>query len=286
MAKKKAEKTRTNVLFILDKSGSMGSTKAQVITGFNEQLQQLQKKEKEGENLGVSLITFDGDVFENLWNAEVADLKPASAEDYEPDGSTALHDAIGYGLQKMLDTTNRKEDDYLVFIITDGGENASHYYNQSQVRELIDGCRATKRWTITYMGCSERELKEVAQNLHIPVANAALWNNMTREAATRGSRGRTNKTRSYFEAKSAGNLNPDLFYSPVAGTATNFCDSEKGAIVSCDVAVPEASELKQMDYSVLAANLPNYASNSANHNTGYFANTGENKVSFTSKTNG
>jgi hypothetical protein len=92
------------------------------------------------------------------------DLKEAKVEDFNPNGSTAMRDAMGYTVQKLLDTDDGNTA-YLVYVISDGQTNAdSHYvprFNEATgqtedvLKDLLTGVQATGRWTITYMGCSQ-----------------------------------------------------------------------------------------------------------------------------------
>ena len=103
-------KTITHVAILLDKSGSMAKTKEQAIVGFNEQIQQIKENAKD-QDIRTYLITFNASVFEHVWGEPAEKLTEASAEDYIPSGGTAMRDAIGYTLQKLLDTTDPKESD-------------------------------------------------------------------------------------------------------------------------------------------------------------------------------
>ena len=169
----------TYVAIVLDKSGSMASTKDQTIQGYNEQVQQIRKNAKDQKTF-VSLVTFSSDVYEHLWNEPAEQLQEASAEDYIPDGTTAMRDAIGYTVQKLTKTAEKDANNaFLVIIISDGAENSSQHVTKPALKELVEGRQAQGNWTFTYMGCSEDEVRRVAQETAIPIANMAVWENRT-----------------------------------------------------------------------------------------------------------
>lgn len=173
-------KPKTYVSIILDKSGSMESTKAQTIQGYNEQVQQMKLNSKE-QDIFCSLITFSGDVFEHLWSEPAEKLTEITDADYAPEGSTAMRDAIGYTVKKLMETTDTKDPNvaYLVVIISDGEENSSKHYSVGSLKELIESMQKTGKWTFTYMGCSGDYLKKVAEQTSIPIANMAVFSNAT-----------------------------------------------------------------------------------------------------------
>lgn len=171
-----SNKEKTYVAFILDKSGSMNSVKSQTIKGFNEHVEQIKEDAKDTE-IFTSLVTFNGSVFESFWNQDANSLTHISNKDYQPNGSTALNDAIGYTLRKLADTTdvNDENNSYLIFILSDGEENASCKISPSEVRELIDSYSKNDSWTFTYLGCDTSYLEQVSKNLNIPISNMACY---------------------------------------------------------------------------------------------------------------
>lgn len=181
MAKsKKAKKSapRTYHLLVLDKSGSMAATKNATIQGFNEKVQQL-KIDSATQDIRCCLVTFNGEVFEHLWDVPASDLVEANPTEFVPAGNTAMRDAIGFGIQKLLDTTDYENvnNSYLVDVITDGQTNADKHYQWDTLKELVEGCEATKRWTITYSGCGKEYLESVARSTGVNLNNCAVWSN-------------------------------------------------------------------------------------------------------------
>lgn len=198
-------KMKTRVVVILDQSGSMGGTKAQAVQGYNEQIQQMKLNSKDQEILG-SLITFNGEVFEHLWDVPADELTEATAEDYKTEGSTAMRDAVGYAINKLTKTADPNDTDvaYLVVIISDGEENASKHYNSEALAELKESVDRTGKWTFTYMGCDDRYLKKVAKELNIPISNVAKWSNSCPELAAHGQHMNAVKMRGFYTNRAKG----------------------------------------------------------------------------------
>ena len=137
-------KTRDNemdVVFLLDRSGSMGGIEKDTIGGYNSYIDS-----QRGKNVKVTTILFD-DKYEVLHNREDVDnIKKLTNKEYYVRGCTALLDAIGKTIREMEDKNPNK----VIFIITtDGYENTSTKYNKSQIKELIS---VHKDWKFMYIG--------------------------------------------------------------------------------------------------------------------------------------
>lgn len=233
----KMAKPKTYVTIILDQSGSMIDTKAQAVQGYNEQVQQMKLNSK-NQDIFCSLITFNGDVFEHLWCEPAEKLTEATAEDYLTSGSTAMRDAVGYAIEKLQKTVDSSGDvAHLVVIISDGDENSSQHYSVEALNELKASVDKTGKWTFTYMGCDEKYLKKVAQQLNIPISNVAKWSNATPELAAWGMHQNSSRQRSYYGARAKG--------------------------VTCQANVYSDDALKMADFTEDAAESPEDALNDA-----------------------
>lgn len=137
-------KTRDNemdVVFLLDRSGSMSGIEKDTIGGYNSYIDS-----QRGKNVKVTTILFD-DKYEVLHNrVDVDNIKKLTNKEYYVRGCTALLDAIGKTIREMEDKNPNK----VIFIITtDGYENTSTKYNKSQIKELIS---VHKDWKFMYIG--------------------------------------------------------------------------------------------------------------------------------------
>lgn len=163
---------------ILDRSGSMGVCREETITGFNEQVQKIKgkaKKDGTGANTFVTLTVFNHEVnFVHFADSPGA-LRKLTHRRYDPDGTTAMLDAIGTTLSRIdLEIKDNADVGYLVIIITDGEENDSHEYSYKRVSEMIQKRQKSGRWTFSYMGANQ-DLSAVSKQLKIPKSNMAVY---------------------------------------------------------------------------------------------------------------
>lgn len=150
-----AQKNLTELVFILDKSGSMSGLEADTVGGYNTVL--AQNRAMEGQAL-VSTVLFDHRVHVVHDRVPISAVKPLTLADYQPSGCTALLDAVGGAVkyhrtvQQVLPETHRAE--HVLFVIaTDGYENASKRFTYPQVKSLIEHC-GEKGWEFVFLGAS------------------------------------------------------------------------------------------------------------------------------------
>ena len=167
---KPEKKVTSHIAIILDKSGSMGSCREQTISGFNEQIQQIQDTGKDSK---VSFVAFNHEVDTVFWNEDPDRLVPITSSDYQPSGSTAMYDAVGYTINRLKDEVG-KDDTVLLIIMSDGWENASKKFNQSTLAEMIQERQSTDKWTITYMGANQ-DLSKISEDLKIKKGNMSSY---------------------------------------------------------------------------------------------------------------
>lgn len=230
---------RTYVAIILDQSGSMGGTVEQTVQSYNEQIQQMKLNSKE-QDIFCSLITFNGDVFQHIWCEPATNLTEANKNDYKPQGSTAMRDALGYAVSKLSEVPNAEDENvaFLVITISDGYENASKHFTTSQLRKLIEEKQKTNRWTFTYLGCSEDYLKEIEKETSIPISNMAAWSNKTPELAARGMNMNNGKMDSYYYAREKGDVKVQCLLSDNVSACANFAESNDSNVVNSNQATP------------------------------------------------
>lgn len=146
------KKKITQVVFILDKSGSMESCKKATVSGFNEYISSL-KKDKENE-YEFSLTCFNTEVEEKYISEPIKNIKPLNADSYNTDGGTALYDAACRTIERVLEKSKTGEK-FLVVIMTDGEENASSKFTETNLREKIKTLEGTKNWKFVFMGANQ-----------------------------------------------------------------------------------------------------------------------------------
>jgi uncharacterized protein YegL len=134
---------KLDVVFILDKSGSMSGSEENTISSFNEYLA---KEKKNKFNTKITTVLFSHD-YEYLHNrVDVSKVKKLTSDDYYVGGCTALYDALG----NTINSFDRKETDKVLFIIiTDGYENASREFDNKKIRKLI---KNHSDWEFIYIG--------------------------------------------------------------------------------------------------------------------------------------
>ncbi len=158
------KKDLTELVFILDRSGSMCGMEDDTIGGFNTVLE---KNAKAPGDAFVSTVLFDH-VSEVLIDRKpIAEVKPLTSEDYYVRGSTALLDAVGNAI-KFIERVHRylPEDhvpEKTVFVITtDGYENASREFTYSRLKRLIDK-KQDEGWEFLFLGANIDAAKEAGK---------------------------------------------------------------------------------------------------------------------------
>ncbi|MCD7843363.1 MAG: hypothetical protein LUG17_01905 [Clostridiales bacterium] len=168
----------TELVFILDRSGSMCGREADTIGGFNSLIE---KQKKEDGVCYVSTVLFDN-VSQVLHDrVNLADIQPMTDRDYTVRGCTALLDAIGGAIHHIgnIHKYARTEDvpEHTLFIITtDGMENASRRYTSDQVKGLIERQKARHGWEFLFLGANI-DAVETAGRIGITPDRAANYHN-------------------------------------------------------------------------------------------------------------
>ena len=124
-------KKMLDVVFVLDKSGSMSGSEGSTISSFNEYLE---KEKKNNYKTRITTILFSDDFSYLYKGADVSKVSPLTRDDYFVGGCTALYDAIGSSINYI----DRCDTDKVLFIIiTDGYENASKEFDKEKIRGMI-----------------------------------------------------------------------------------------------------------------------------------------------------
>lgn len=162
----RGEKAVTDVIFILDKSGSMRYYTDETIRGFNTMLD-VQRKE-EGRAYITTVLFNEKSVYLHE-REEIEKVKKLTRKDYEAGGCTALLDAVGDAIEKA--GRNRCGNKTVVIVITDGLENASVNYTYKEIREKI-ASRRLQGWEFIFLGANIDVAAE-AEKIGIPMRRAA-----------------------------------------------------------------------------------------------------------------
>jgi uncharacterized protein YegL len=146
----------TELVFILDKSGSMSGLESDTIGGYNAMLKKQQ--EEPGEAI-VTTVLFD-DNYELLHDrTNIKGIKSITEKEYYVGGLTALLDAIGKTISKIVNATRHTAKEHqaekVIFVITtDGMENASREYDHHKVKEMIEHQKARYNWEFIFLGAN------------------------------------------------------------------------------------------------------------------------------------
>ncbi|MDO4197989.1 MAG: vWA domain-containing protein [Erysipelotrichaceae bacterium] len=149
------KKDLTEVVFIIDKSGSMSGLEADVVGGINSTLKK--QKDEDGECL-VSLVLFDTKSEVVYDRVPIEEIRPMEVKDYVPSGCTALVDALASSIKyiKKVHRIIREEDrpEKTLFVITtDGMENASHKYDSDQLKKMVSQ-QSEEGWQFIYLAAN------------------------------------------------------------------------------------------------------------------------------------
>lgn len=162
----RGDKAVTDVIFILDKSGSMRYYTDETIRGFNTMLD-VQRKE-EGRAYITTVLFNEKSVYLHE-REEIEKVKKLTRKDYEAGGCTALLDAVGDAIEKA--GRSRCGNKTVVIVITDGLENASVNYTYKEIREKI-ASRRLQGWEFIFLGANIDVAAE-AEKIGIPMRRAA-----------------------------------------------------------------------------------------------------------------
>jgi len=154
--KNKIKNNLTELVFILDRSGSMSGLEDDTIGGYNSVI--ARQKNENGEAL-VTTVLFDDQVELLHDRVNIKELSAISELDYYVRGSTALLDAVGKTITKIVRTERQSSDDLradkvMFVIITDGMENASREYNFEKIKTMIQHEKEKYGWKFVFLGAN------------------------------------------------------------------------------------------------------------------------------------
>lgn len=147
---------RTELVFILDKSGSMAGLEKDTIGGFNSLMEK--QLEVEGE-CRVTTVLFDHEATILHDRIDLRAIKKMGERDYRVGGSTALLDALGSTIEKIISVQKKTAPEFratkvVVVVITDGEENSSRKYSAKQVKALVEKEKEGYGWQFIFLGAN------------------------------------------------------------------------------------------------------------------------------------
>ena len=155
-------------LIIVDESGSMSCIRKQAFSGMNETLstvRQMQKKFTDTDQR-VTLVTFDSEHMKWHYDNTPADkTQDLNWKDYSPCAATPLYDAMGNAISKVNAQVG-SDDNVLVTVITDGGENSSREWTLTMIKQLIEKLKQ-QHWIFTLIGTDNLDVEGMAAQMSI-----------------------------------------------------------------------------------------------------------------------
>lgn len=159
------KKGLSEIICIIDKSGSMSSIKSDAIGGFNTFLKEQQALKGEAT---LTLVQFDTSYEIVYENEPIQNVKPITEETYRPGGMTALLDAVAKTIDNVgrrLSNTPEKNrpEKVIVSILTDGEENSSRKFNLKDVKDRISTQKNIYKWEFIYLGANQDAFAEATK---------------------------------------------------------------------------------------------------------------------------
>lgn len=166
----------TELVFILDRSGSMSGLESDTIGGFNSLIE---KQRGQDGKCFVSTVLFDNTSFVLHDRVNLEDVSKMTTEDYSVRGCTALIDAMGDAIRHIgnIHKYAREEDvpEHTMFVITtDGMENASHKYSADEVKKMVERQKEKYGWEFLFIGANIDSV-ETARNYGISEERAVNY---------------------------------------------------------------------------------------------------------------
>lgn len=170
----------SEIVVILDRSGSMGTITLDTIGGFNTFI-----KSQKDLNLGecnVTLVQFDDKYELHYAGKKLSDVPDLTLETYVPRGGTSLLDAIGKTItevgSRLASTPEAIRPSKVIFvIITDGAENTSKEYKTEQIKTMVEHQTNKYAWDFLYLNCDLAGFDQAA-NMGFGADKALLYNKM------------------------------------------------------------------------------------------------------------
>lgn len=168
----------SEIIFILDMTGSMKPLAAETVIGFNNFIEEQKKVPGEAK---VTLVTFNSNSTEKVYDR--VDLKAIQSmlqDQYKPDGMTPLLDTMGNTIREVDDRLKNAPEDgkpekVIVVVMTDGEENFSRHYGRKQIFDMVTTQKDAHKWEFVFLGANQDSYLE-AGRLGIDGKDASNYN--------------------------------------------------------------------------------------------------------------
>jgi len=210
------KKGLTEVVFILDRSGSMSSLTEDTIGGFNSFVEK--QKEEDGE-CHLTTVLFD-DKYELLHDhIDIQEVEELTNKEYFARGMTALLDAVGRTINTVGDRLAKTDEDerpeqVIVVITTDGQENSSHEFAADAIKKMVSEQEDTYKWRFLFLGANIDAFAE-GGNLGFAMANTAQY-----DASAMGTRALYSSVTNFVSDSRSGDLDTSRSLTDYMTTAT------------------------------------------------------------------
>jgi uncharacterized protein YegL len=160
-------KSKTYYQLIMDASCSMSGVQIETLNALNSQIESIRKTAAKNpeQKIYVSLTLFDTGVKDVIINSSPNCIQLLTRNQYQPNGGTALLDAIGSRIAQLEEVVTA-DDDVVMVILTDGHENASQFYNYAQIANKIKTLTDKGNWSFSFLG-ADIDAWSIAQHLNI-----------------------------------------------------------------------------------------------------------------------
>ena len=170
------KKNFTELVFVIDKSGSMSGLEKDTIGGFNSMLNK--QRDEEGE-VAITTVLFDDKMKVLHDRADLAKVVNLSNKDYQVGGCTALLDALGKTIKHINKVQKSLPEDEcpdrtMFIITTDGQENSSHEYSYEKIKKMIEKKRDKKKWEFLFLAANMDAISAAA-NMGIAADRAVRY---------------------------------------------------------------------------------------------------------------
>lgn len=244
-----ARVNETDVVFVLDRSGSMSWLMAQARKNLQDQLEVLRSAAGPNDVYRVTVLCFDDRSIYTATAQEIAALtQPMSQLYVDARGSTALNDAVKDAIERTKQFADRGQA-FLISIVTDGGENASRSIAAPQLKQLVSDSIVTGRYTFAYAGPQGSEGH--ARSIGIPAGNTTTWEQTVRGTQHLGAT-QVASFSSYATTRSAGVMSSTSFYAqPVTANPQDFANKLQKQLTKLDAAQYQVERVMGTDPTVI-----------------------------------